>query len=75
MASPPSSSASITSVTTFFSASGALESGQVTLLRGGLETTKRLLHVRMLAGGFDQLLVQRRVVSLCFDCVVACLFQ
>ena len=53
MPSPPSSPASIAWVTTFLSASSALESGKVTLLGSFAQTLKRLLHVGMLASGFD----------------------
>ena len=75
MPSPPSSPASIAWVSTFLSASSALESGKVTLLGSFAQTLKRLLHVGMLVSGFDWLLVQARVVSLCFDSVLACLLQ
>ena len=75
MSSSPSSPTSIAWVTTFLSASSALESGKVTLLGSFAQTTKGLLHVGMLASGFDQLFIQARVVSLCFDCVLACLLQ
>ncbi len=63
---PPAPPASIASAAAFVTASGALKRGEVTLLRSGLETTKRLLNVGMLTGGFDQLFIECGVLVLCF---------
>lgn len=73
MPSPPP--APIASAATFSTANCSLKRGEVTLLRSGLETTKGLLNVGMLARGFDQLLIQRSVFTLCFHRVLACPLQ
>ena len=70
MPSPPASP-----VAASFPACCALKRGQVTLLRGGLEPTERLLKVGILTGCFDELFIQGGVFALCFHRMLACSLQ